>query len=61
MYLLFTDTRNTSQNEYYKGVCLEVEESQGSSRPYDREILYETPATRQVTVNYSYIPADILR
>ena len=65
---LFTDTPNTSQSEYYtsqseyyKGDCLEVGESQGSSWPYDGEILCETSTTRKVTVSYSYIPADIRR
>ena len=33
----------------------EVEESQGSSWLCSQEILYETNATRQVTVNHSYI------
>ena len=34
IFISFTDTPNTSRSEYYKGDCLEVEESQGSSRPY---------------------------
>ena len=51
------DTRNTSQSEYYKGRggggCLEVEESQGSFRPYDWEILCETlqPGRLQSTIH----------
>ena len=51
--LLFTDTPNTLQSEYYKGDCLEVEESQGSSWPYDREILYETTTTIHTYWGYS--------
>ena len=42
---------NTSQCEYYKGGCLEVEESQCMSGPCNPEIFCEPPET--VTVNYS--------
>ena len=43
-FLIYLHTANTSQSKYYKGDCLEVEESQGRirSRPSDREILCET-------------------
>ena len=52
----------TSQSEYNKGDCLEVEESQCRSRPCNTEILSETAANPEtVTVNYSYIPVDIHR
>ena len=36
--------QNTSQSEYYKGACLEMEESQCRSRPCNLKILYETTA-----------------
>ena len=46
-FILYTDTPNTSQSEYYKGDCIEVEESQGKPRPYGSQPFI--------------IPADICR
>ena len=61
LFILFTNTTNISQSAYYNGDCLKVEESQGSSWPYDWEILCETISTWKLTANHSYIPADMGR
>ena len=51
--ILFTNTHNTSRNEYHKGHCLEVEESQGSSQPYG-EILWNNRNPEGGSTIYTY-------